>query len=403
MINDAAAQLADRKPSEFVGKKDFDLFPVEIAAQMAESDLKVMDSRTYVTYELVLPQEPEARTFLITKGPICDENGEIAGVIGIGRETTELKRTERSLKNQRHVLEILARGAPLLEVLEELVLGLDRELIGLRCSIVLLDNDGKHIHDGASPGLPEGFRRSIEGAEIGPQAGSCGTAAYFGREIVVSDTLTDPLWKNYRDLARMYNVRSCWSRPILGKGGKVLGTFAMYSSRVRVPTDWERQALKDSSYLASIALEHIRLRESLSRTLSRLQALADVSKTFAEAQLDLPNLLDGAARWVVDHFGDGCMIHLLSRDQTRSKAVAFHHVNPEAVEMSRKLRLGHFFLKQRSTDLVVRTGKPVWIPVVTRELAHSLSEPELWKYLERFFVHSFVAVPLRSGGELSAL
>jgi GAF domain-containing protein len=103
-------------------------------------------------------------------------------------------------------------------------------------SILLLDPDGKHVHVGAAPSLPPAYSAAIDGSEIGPCAGSCGTAAYLGAAVFVSDIATDPLWADYRAMALPHGLRACWSIPILTRGRKVLGTFAMYHREPREPT-----------------------------------------------------------------------------------------------------------------------------------------------------------------------
>jgi GAF domain-containing protein len=107
---------------------------------------------------------------------------------------------------------------------------------GVLGSILLLDPDGKHLRHGAAPSLPPDYSAAIDGFEIGPCAGSCGTAAYCGAAVYVSDIANDPLWADYKDLAIAHALRACWSIPILTHGGKVLGTFAMYHREPREPT-----------------------------------------------------------------------------------------------------------------------------------------------------------------------
>ena len=107
---------------------------------------------------------------------------------------------------------------------------------GVLGSILLLDADGKHLRNGAAPSLPPEYCAALDGAEIGACAGSCGTAAYLGAAVFVSDIATDPLWADYKNLALPHGLRACWSTPILTRGRKVLGTFAMYHREPREPT-----------------------------------------------------------------------------------------------------------------------------------------------------------------------
>ena len=107
---------------------------------------------------------------------------------------------------------------------------------GVLGSILLLDEDGKHLRHGAAPSLPLPYSEAIDGSEIGPQVGSCGTAAYSASPVFVADIATDPLWANFRELALSNGLRACWSIPIMTSGRRVLGTFAMYHREPREPT-----------------------------------------------------------------------------------------------------------------------------------------------------------------------
>lgn len=130
---------------------------------------------------------------------------------------------DRQLASEFH------RGDSLEEVLERHLLTVERmaerELV---TSILLLSADGKRLFHGAGPNLPGSFREAIDGSEIGPTAGSCGTAAFLGRPVYVSDIASDPLWADYRHLALAHGFRSCWSTPIRAYDGAIVGTFAIY-------------------------------------------------------------------------------------------------------------------------------------------------------------------------------
>jgi hypothetical protein len=117
----------------------------------------------------------------------------------------------------------------------------DTELL---TSILLLDESGTRILHGAAPSLPTEYCKAIDGAQIGPNAGSCGTAAYTGRAIYVTDVATDPLWDEYRHLALPHGLRACWSTPICDPTGKVLGTFAVYHLTPRSPTAGEVESIR---------------------------------------------------------------------------------------------------------------------------------------------------------------
>src|SRR5690606_32271807 len=112
---------------------------------------------------------------------------------------------------QKNILEGIVAGRPLPELLEDICRLVESESDHMLCSVLLLDEDGKHVRHGAAPGLPPAFVQAIDGAAIGPNAGSCGTAAWRGKAVIVENIATDPLWDGYRQLAAPYGLRACWS------------------------------------------------------------------------------------------------------------------------------------------------------------------------------------------------
>jgi len=176
-------------------------------------------------------------------------------------DMTEQRREERLLIGERRILEMLARGDSLSKLLNEQALLMERQAEGLLCSILLLSRDGKRLAHGAGPSLPDAYNEGIDGVEIGPAVGSCGTAAYTGKLTVVSDIETDLLWRDFRDLAREHGLQACWSAPIFSSDGAVLGTFAMYYRRPGKPEDFHFTLIKHATDLCAIAIERHRFEE----------------------------------------------------------------------------------------------------------------------------------------------
>ena len=114
------------------------------------------------------------------------------------------------LEGQTLVLELIARGESLRQVLDTLLRVIQLQSSGMLASILLLDPDGIHVRHGAAPDLPEDYVRAVDGLAIGPQAGSCGTAAFTRKAVVVGDIATDPLWNDYRAMALKHDLRTCW-------------------------------------------------------------------------------------------------------------------------------------------------------------------------------------------------
>jgi PAS domain S-box-containing protein len=211
----------------------------------------------------------------ITGRPLRGANGDVLGGVVVCRDITELKEEEFFRAGQSHVLEMIAADAPLTDVLTSLVLLMEGQAEGLRCSILLLNRDGKHVRHGAAPNLPETYVKAVNGAPIGPRNGSCGTAMYKRRPVVVTDVMTDPLWADYRELAKICGLRACWSTPILSAQGDVLGSFAMYREENRGPLPDETRLTQIATHIAGIAIERQRQQEILREREARINLAAE--------------------------------------------------------------------------------------------------------------------------------
>jgi PAS domain S-box/diguanylate cyclase (GGDEF) domain len=246
-------------PVELLGKTDFDLFERSSAEELFLAEQRMMSAGEPVTdLEHRLSFGGKLRWLQSTKTPLRDAEGRIVGLIGISRDITERKRQEDLRRGHARLLDMVARGQPLDRVLLALVDLVEEELQDVVASVLLLEEGSDRLRHGAAPGLPESYVRMIDGIQIGPRVGSCGTAAWRREPVVVSDVLQDPLWEDYRELAIHFGFRSCWSTPIMGAEERVLGTFALYSGTVREPTPLERELAAMATDIAGIAIERAR-------------------------------------------------------------------------------------------------------------------------------------------------
>jgi len=197
--------------------------------------------------------------------PLRDPDGAIVAVLSVTRDVSEHERLERIQRCEAEVLAGISSGRPLREILEATALGVEQVLDEGMVSVLLLDEEGAHVRHGSAPHLPAAYVAAIDGAAIGPSAGSCGTAAHRKEPVVVADIATDPLWHDYRDLALAHDLRACWSTPVLDTDGRVLATFAVYHRTPHQPTAPEQQVVDRAVYLVRLAVQRAQ-REAALRT-----------------------------------------------------------------------------------------------------------------------------------------
>jgi PAS domain S-box-containing protein len=191
------------------------------------------------------------------------------------KESADRRLAEALLNAQKQTLELIASGAPLEKTFETLLRLVERESPEMLCSILLLDEDGRHLRPGAAPSLPADLVRATNGIEVGPQAGSCGTAAFRREAVIVADIAQDPLWEKPRDAVLRHGLRACWSTPILDPRGQVLGTFAIYSRTPGEPTARHRQLIEAVTHTAAVAILRHREEEALRKSEQRYRTLTE--------------------------------------------------------------------------------------------------------------------------------
>ncbi len=193
---------------------------------------------------------------------------------------------------EREVLAMLAENEPVGRALDELARGLERIAApGTLASILTVDVEGTLRH-GAAPSLPLAYVQAIDGAQIGPNVGSCGTSAWERVTVIVTDISTDPRWVDFRALAAEHGLRACWSVPILATSGEVLGTFAFYYRDCRAPKDDDLATIESAARLARIVLERERAERNRLRASRRESALFAAARVLAEATEETAALRD---------------------------------------------------------------------------------------------------------------
>jgi PAS domain S-box-containing protein/diguanylate cyclase (GGDEF)-like protein len=205
--------------------------------------------------------------------PIYDAQHTLVAIEGIARDITEQKRGEALLAEQKRVLELIALGAPLLDVLDTIVRMIEAQAGRALCSICLVNGSGDALEPGAAPNLPLEMREALQkGAPIAPHAGACGAAAYRRQPVMVESIADDPMAAAIRDAALQHGIRACWSTPILSTTGSVLGTVAIFYRDARGAKEQERRLVEVACNLAGIAIERTRSEQALQNSEEILRA-----------------------------------------------------------------------------------------------------------------------------------
>ena len=157
------------------------------------------------------------------------------------------------VKLQNQILEMIASGRRLDTTIDRLCRLIEEQVPGIACSVLLVENGV--IHPLAGPKLPAAYTSALDSVKIGPNMGSCGTAAYLGQPVAVHDVFLDEKWEAFRDLIGPLGYRACWSSPIKKADGAVIGTFAFYYEEARGPSRMEETLVAASVHLCAIAIE----------------------------------------------------------------------------------------------------------------------------------------------------
>lgn len=191
---------------------------------------------------------------------------------------------ESLLAAVKRTLEMISGGASLADILTNLCAAIDAQSPDIISSVLLMDPDGQRLWPVAGPRVPSGWIRALSPLVIGPDMGSCGTAAFRKERVIVSSTASDPLVPaQFRDIALAHGLRAAWSQPLISKDNEVLGTFAMYYGAPRSPSTRELRLIEDAAHIAVIAIEGERSQAALKNAFLELQTSERRLRTILDA------------------------------------------------------------------------------------------------------------------------
>jgi len=350
------------------------------------------------------------RTFVRKNGDILPVEVSVTAIRGgyfqaILRDISERKRSEALLAGEKRLLEMIATGVALKEILNTLCLIIEQQRAGTLASVLLLNADGVHLDCIAGPSLPKEWAQQMENLPIGPCAGSCGTAAYRGSAVIVSDIATDPLWDvpEHRSSALKHGLRASWSNPVLSSAGKLFGTFCMYYRETRRPSSRDLELIDLATDLVRIAIERDRAEEALraSEQVARGQVEAltyslDVLATAPAPDKFLGQMLSTIGRllgaqsvilWLLDESNDALVLRAWAEGTNFAKG------DPE-----------HPFIKNPSSwkeDPGLRELFFSGAPVACEDVEHDpFTSNDLREYLKAGGTKKFLRIPTLIGGRV---
>ncbi|UCV11493.1 EAL domain-containing protein [Dechloromonas denitrificans] len=258
-----------------IGKRDTDFSPAELADRYRADDAEVMQTRQQKTVlEPVIKHGLQIwhETF---KAPVFGDNGTLLGTVGFAQDISARKRSDEAMLLRNATLAGLIRGEPLIGILELLILSIEAENPAWMCSILLAEKDGQHLYHGASPRLPDDYIAATGRIPVADGVGSCSTAAYRRQQTIVSNVHNDPLWQPCLHLAQLGGFSACWSDPIIGPQGELLGTFACYQKNPATPSEQDLNQLNQASQLAALVLTNQRNTDNLQESLETFRGIFD--------------------------------------------------------------------------------------------------------------------------------
>jgi diguanylate cyclase (GGDEF)-like protein/PAS domain S-box-containing protein len=232
--------------------------------------------------------------------------GKVKYIVALLADITE---TRQLWSLQQLIMTALADEIPITDIADQLCRRVEEIAPDVVCSLLHVDAEGL-VHPLGGPSLPDDYSRALDGIAIGPDVGSCGSAAYYGRPVLAIDINNDPRWQPYNRRPLEVGLRACWSSPIKSKDGRVIGTFAFYFRECRAPSRWHERIVEACVHLGALAIERKEARAQIAQlayydTLTGLpnrarlrhlisDALAQVGdgKTAALAFLDIDNFKD---------------------------------------------------------------------------------------------------------------
>ena len=273
-VNPVQAHMYGYEVNELLGKSWTQLYDQEQVDRIDREYFPLLQENGSWRGELVGRKKTgELFDVEVSLTMLTNTQGGSAGVICCARDITERKQAEQELHTQRQVLELIAKGTPLQEVLDSLCCNIEKLTPDALCSVMLLDPQTQTLKLAAGPHLENELCAALDGLVPSERAASCGTATFLGEPVIVADVATDPRWADFREIAKKFNIGACWSFPVFADSGHPIGSFAISHSQPKAYSQSYASLLETGASLAGIAIERKRAEEKLQKSEEEMRAL----------------------------------------------------------------------------------------------------------------------------------
>jgi diguanylate cyclase (GGDEF)-like protein/PAS domain S-box-containing protein len=365
-VNDGLVQLLGYSREEVLGLSPlmFFVLDTEVDVPVLPELERMFGGEPHEVSALISKRNGQRLWVHVSSAPVFDARGQVDNTVIVLTDITRFKLHEVL---QDKVVGALLKEESLENVLALMCQEIERIAPEVIVSILSVDSNGI-LHPLASPGLPVEYSRAIEGLSIGPIAGSCGTAAYRGKPVLVTDINHDPLWADYKALAEKAGLRACWSIPVRNSCGRVAATFALYFRECRGPDTLHAHLVTAGTHLCMLALEREEARQAIRRM------------AYYDGLTGLPNrnlLLAKAQRTIAEVAREQAELAVLFVDLDRFKQVndALGHAAGDELLQVMAQRLSSVL---RESDIVGRLSGDEFVLVLPRRNATQVT-----RFLER--------------------
>ncbi len=272
-VNEGFVRLSGISKEDALGHSPLELGIWPDKAQREKYKNAIVENGYVNNYEAEIRHSDGALIPVTLAANLIDIDGQQL-VFTIAKDVSELKQSQSLLEESNWMLEIEKKALEQIslniepyEILTELIDSIESRYPDLYCSMCLLDDEAQHLSCYVTTSrLPKEYEEDIGELRIGPSVGSCGTAAYYNKNIFVSDIATDPLWDELRPMAEKYGLRACWSMPITSNTGEVRGTIAIYYKEPKAADEKHIQVLDRLRKIAEICIEQHKSKNELQQS-----------------------------------------------------------------------------------------------------------------------------------------